>query len=597
MVNLKTGTRSVSLSARGALAWRVHTDRQRASTVLLTCLLLLATAAGGAVAQDVPARPAQVPADVLADVDAVFNAPLTRRTIGPMTLGADQVIGTDLAVLDGPLVIQGRVIGSVLAVNAPVRLEPGAVVEGSLLIVGGELEQVGDARVSGRVRVHPARLNVRWDGSRLTIPDAPSDTTDAPGELIPAWWDRLRGGPTAGSGFTITSSGTYNRVEGLAVAAGPRVRRVVRGGLVTAEALGIARTAQDFRWDSENLGHLVTVRADFRGNHRLSVGGRLHDIVAPVERWALTDTEVALAALLRQLDFRDHYARHGGEVFADARFGDLEASVTYVDERWGARDRRSVVTLFHGSQGWRENPRLDAGPVRMGEVSLRVDTRNNPANPWNGWYMKLDYEYGRGQLTRELIVPGVADALEGSTNWGRLLVDARHYARISPSAQLNFRLVAGGWLHGDDLPLQRRLSLGGPGTLPGYDFRAPAGSGDALACGAPDVRGTPGLCDRIALVQMDYKGDIRAPRFRSLESYGWPSKLSWVVFADAGRGWLVNKGPEYLRESSSGVPDVGSWLADVGVGLEMGALGVYIANGVSTSGQGPNFFVRLGQRF
>src|SRR5690606_41267375 len=122
-----------------------------------------------------------------------------------------------------------------------------------------------------------------------------------------------------------------------------------------------------------------------------------------------------------------------------------------------------------------------------------------------------------------------------------------YYARISPSAQLNFRFVAGGWLHGDELPLQRRLSLGGPGTLPGYDFRTAAGSGDPLACGAPDVPGRPALCDRIILVQMDYKGDIPAPRVRSLESYGWPTELQWGVLADVGRGWLGNRGPDYRR--------------------------------------------------
>ena len=564
---------------------------------LVVTFAAAATLAAGATAQEVPADPAQLPAEVLADVDAVFNAPLTRRIIGPLTIGADQIVATDLAVLDGPLEIRGRVMGSVLAVNAPVRLEPGAVIEGSLLVVGGSLEQVGDARVAGRVRIHSTRLNVRWDGSRLSVPRVATDSTAAPADLVPAWWERMRGGPTAGSGFTVTSGGTYNRVEGLAVAAGPRIRRTARGALITGEALGIARTAQDFRWDSDNLGHLVTVRADFPGASRFSVGGRLHDIVAPVERWALTDTEVGLAALFGQRDFRDHYSRHGGEVFANARFGDLEASLKYADERWGARDKRSVMTLFRGSRGWRDNPRLDAGSVRITELSMRMDTRNNPADPWKGWHLKLDYEFGSGRLSRELVVPGVADALNGSSEWGRLMLDARHYARISPSAQLNFRFVAGGWLHGDELPLQRRLSLGGPGTLPGYDFRTAAGSGDPLACGAPDVPGRPALCDRIILVQMDYKGDIPAPRVRSLESYGWPNELQWVVFADAGRGWLVNRGPDYLREPSSGMPDVGSWLADVGVGLEMGPLGVYVARGVSTAPNGLNLFVRLGQRF
>lgn len=105
------------------------------------------------------------------------------------------------------------------------------------------------------------------------------------------------------------------------------------------------------------------------------------------------------------------------------------------------------------------------------------------------------------------------------------------------------------------------------------------------------------LCDRMILVQLDYKGELAAPHVRSLEQYGWPETVRWVVFGDAGRGWLVDRGPDELRESSWGIPDAGSWLSSVGVGLEAGALGVYLSRAVSTSGRSPNLFIRLGQRF
>lgn len=581
--------------------------RLRTAAACLTIAMVLAAWPLGAVAQERPARGANIPADVVADVDAVFNAPLTRRVIGPATVGAGDVIGTDLAVLDGPLVIAGRVAGSVLAVNAPVRLEPGASIGGTLLIVGGQLEQLGDARVEGRVRVYPTRLGAQWDGSRLTITGAPTDTTDT-GDVLAEWWERMRRRNESSSGFTVTSSGTYNRVEGLAMMAGPRLRRPVRRGAVTVEALGIARTAESLKWDSENLGHLVTAEVELGGPARLTIGGQLHDVVVPTEHWSLSDSEVGLASFLAQRDFRDYYERHGGEVYAGMTHGDLRLRMRLAQERWGMREARSVLALFSGSHGWRPNPLLDEGRVTMGAVSLRLDTRNRPQVPWSGWYLSLEYEAGRGRLTRATLVPGSDDApdtdgavagpLDGRTEWGRALLDVRHYARISPSAQINARLVLGGWLHGDPLPLQRRLGLGGPGSLPGYDFREPVEGSDPLACSTHlTSAGGPALCDRIVLAQLDYKGDVPAPRVRSLEPYGWPTAMQWVVFANAGRGWLVDRGPGDLRASSGAIPGVGSWLADVGAGVEIGPLGLYVAKAVSTPGRGANLFLRLGQRF
>ena len=70
------------------------------------------------------------------------------------------------------------------------------------------------------------------------------------------------------------------------------------------------------------------------------------------------------------------------------------------------------------------------------------------------------------------------DAPAPDVAYGRGFLDVRRYNRVSPTAQVNLRLVAGGWLHGDALPAQRRLSLGGAGTLPGYDFLLQAMGGD-----------------------------------------------------------------------------------------------------------------------
>ena len=47
---------------------------------------------------------------------------------------------------------------------------------------------------------------------------------------------------------------------------------------------------------------------------------------------------------------------------------------------------------------------------------------------------------------------------DGSYAFNRLFIDVRRYTRVSPSGRVNLRLLAGGWLGGDPLPLQRRPS-------------------------------------------------------------------------------------------------------------------------------------------
>jgi hypothetical protein len=49
----------------------------------------------------------------------------------------------------------------------------------------------------------------------------------------------------------------------------------------------------------------------------------------------------------------------------------------------------------------------------------------------------------------------------GRTTYDRVFLDVRRYNRVSAEGQLNLRVVAGGWLSGDELPLQRRFSLVG----------------------------------------------------------------------------------------------------------------------------------------
>jgi hypothetical protein len=184
----------------------------------------------------------------------------------------------------------------------------------------------------------------------------------------------------------------------------------------------------------------------------------------------------------------------------------------------------------------------------------------------------------------------------------RGLVDVRRYNRLSPRSQVNLRLVAGGWLAGDELPLQRRLSVDGPGALPGFDFRRTDAGNDVATCSGAGFApgGQPAQCERIALVQAEYRGDLH---FDLLGKSEWDNLMqagtnaAWIVFADAGRGWLVRRRSGGSGYSAWVVPPLSTFRVDVGVGVDLRLIGFYVAKAVSDGDEPLNFFVRLRHRF
>jgi outer membrane protein assembly factor BamA len=191
--------------------------------------------------------------------------------------------------------------------------------------------------------------------------------------------------------------------------------------------------------------------------------------------------------------------------------------------------------------------------------------------------------------------------------YGRGLIDLRRYNRLSPTTWINARLVLGGWLHGDDLPLERRFSVGGVGTVPGMDFRRyEPGTVDVSQCsdGTTPPPGNPAQCERVALAQLEYRNELHSSLFDFLNArpirlrgVGFTVRPTAVAFVDAGRGWLVGQPLGTLRYSSNSFPRFGTFRTDVGLGLDLGIFGVYVAKAVSSPKEPANVFLRVHRRF
>jgi len=550
--------------------------------VLCTLLLTLATAAGAH---------AQTVHPLLPDTAAIrltefYNRASTTRFTGDAHIAARTVVRGDVAALGGTLVVNGIVEGDVVVINGTLALRDGGSIRGSVWVTGGDA--VIDGAVQGAVALYrePLRYRIGDEG----IAYAPVD--DEPGLAAG------RDFPFGRTDLLIASYGGYNRVEGLPVAVGPRVRF---GGThpTTARALLIARTAVATELDPQRFGFNLGADQLVMPAQGVTLGARLYSLVTPIESW-LSDSENAAATLLLHQDFRDYYEREGWSLFARmARPGSpLTLEVEYRDEEHESLPAAEPFTLLRGGEEWRPQPGVAEGALRAVVATATYDTRNEARDPSAGWLITGRIEQGLGgTLVNPVPLNDTSLALfDRSVNekFSTASLDARRYARLSPYARIGLRVMVSLTLDGLPLPPQRQHVLGGEGSLPGYRaFQFDCGARPQTAQHRSESWHPWYGCDQQALVQLEYQAGFPFAR-RLSEMLGVSGSIGhavrWVAFFDAGRVW----NEPAARDGRSGGND--DFSVDAGLGLRLGPLGLYWAQPLSGRGQGFNFFLRLGPR-
>jgi len=537
------------------------------------------------------------PPDVVTELIAHFNDSLTTRMQGDVTLPAGSHFDGKLALYRGSLRVAGRVSGPIVVANGTLYLLPGATVDGEILVVGGRLIRSEQVTHLGPERVYwDAAPVVRTADGLLALREHRRPLTDLATARTTFQAGRVRTTLSLGTG------GTYNRIEGLPVLFGPLFEiRPTSRSLLRLDLRGILRTAGESANLRSDFGYVARLDLKLDRTPELGIGGRLYSEVAPIEDQPLTAGESGWSAFLLQRDYRDYYEREGvsGSAYVQpARAVRLELTLS----RDAQRSVRATDpwSLFRNSDRWRRNPLVDDGHYFTTAVDLGYDTRNGRDRPTTGWLIQARYEHltsddiarSQGAIDR-----GVGTGGEQAVRADRLALDARRYSRLMPNLRVNTRLRADGWLSGGRLPVQQRVSLGGPDLLPGFDFRAftcaPRGFSDPAL---------PALCDRSLLAQLEVRTRIglnlgyRMPdregrgtgRFLGIE------EADLVFFGDMGKAWLAGEGPG--RVPADRIPVLKEWAADLGVGLDAGEIAGYLAKSVS-SGESVKFVVRLQRRF
>ena len=547
-----------------------------------------------------------LPRVVSEEVIRFYNAPGTTRLVGRTRLPRGNEWRGNVAVRSGPVLVAGRVQGSLVVINGDLLFDSGAEVTGDVIIVGGTVNDTAKARIGGEVRQYrePLLYRLRHEGDELVYAPNLRRRLFNPGARV-SWGDA-----DSRSSLTIATGGTFNRIEGLPIVFGPLFDwKLHQNFRMRVDALGVFRSAGDLSDKRSDLGYMV--RGELRSGDVRPVGFglRAFDVVSPVEDWGLHDAEIGWSAFLFGRDYRDYFLNKGWAARAFAQPERQIALSLELRREWQTSvANQDPWTVFRNSEIWRPNPPIDEGHFTTIAAGAVLDTRNDPEEPTSGWLVRTALEDSRSSdvVPHSGVPASVRDSIPaGAYRYDRMFFDIRHWARISPSGRVNVRLVGGGWVGGDPLPLQRRLSLGGPDPMPGHPFRSSACNTAFTDPTFTEAR--VAACDRVIAFQTEYRGHVKlnwsynpskddkgdrdegnVPRFFWLEG------PDVVVFADAGQAWLVGNGPNRLPAGR--IPRFDSWLVDVGLGVDWGGFGVYIAKAVTT-GERLRFTARLDHRF
>ena len=538
-----------------------------------------------ALARAAPAQqtPEPLTEDVIQSAIDLYNRAGTIRMTGDSRIAAGSEVIGDLAVLSGVLELEGRIRGDLLVLNGDLRFGPTAQVDGRVLVIGGTAEGMDTTRVTGSVQAYRNSFGYHLRDGVMER---------ATRRVLPAELAAGRDFDFGRADLIIATPGPYNRVEGLPIGAGPRLT-LGHSNPTVFEGLGIYRSATGSNIDADDLGYALRAEQYFGGRRALRLGVQVYSQIAAIEPAGLSDREASLATFVLHRDYRDHYNREGWQGYV--RFAPPEyawsGSVEYTDERHAPVSPRDPWSILKGGEDWRVEPLAASGYLRSLTVRIAFDSRNDPADASHGWWLRGQLERALGGSLRTELDTGSEPA---PRRFWHGEVDLRRYARLGPSSRLAVRLLATGSLNGHALPVQRQHTLGGEGSLPGFEMRR-------FDCGGQRQiilrNGTPFQrfygCDHAALVQLEYQTDfkfLRRFRHASIDQLGLLQRTRAALFFDAGRAWNLD---EEKGVRGNGNDD---FSADAGFGLRLGPVGLYWAVPVSGRGEPMNFFVRIGPR-
>ncbi|HEY7290934.1 MAG TPA: POTRA domain-containing protein [Vicinamibacterales bacterium] len=284
-----------------------------------------------------------------------------------------------------------------------------------------------------------------------------------------------------------------------------------------------------YKFAPDRVGYALGFERPFFGDKKLYVGGELHDLTASDDQWQVSSLEASLAAFGPRESFRDYYRRRGVQIGTAFRPNPhVELLAIWRSQREEPLPVATDFSLWNSDDAFRPNVVAQDGRLNALIVGASVDSGSFNLESLDATYRRhqLDTFYGerlnyaadrhaatmvwRVDWSTEISPP---DAFSSDFDFRRSVVSARMRTPLSEHQDFGVRAL-GGWTEGI-VPPQRLFSIGGIGSVHGYEFKEATGTS-------------------LALVNLEY-------------ALGWRNAFQVLGFFDAGRvapdsGWLKGVG-------------------------------------------------------
>ncbi len=525
------------------------------------------------------------PDSVLRRAIAIFNAPTTTRIYGGTVLNTP--VAGALGIFEGDVRITNRVDGDIVVINGSLRLEASARITGRVIVLGGQFFADPGATYPGPVLAYRERSAVRRT----------SDLTLEPARGRPSL-SALAGGLTAHLGsFEVSPhllAGVYNRVEGMPIRVGPTIRwRQDSSSLLQVDLDATLRTARDPDHVRGQVGWWARAAWTELGTTRWTAGIEAGQRIEHTADHATSPREWDLWALLSRRDRRDWYATRQWDAFGSwSPLPRLTLSGELAFSRQRSVSATDPLSILQSEETWVPNPLVDDGRFASIRLDIGWDTRNVPHNPEEGWWLRFGVRRTTGSDITPVALPTQvrdaipADGYESYESW----FDLRRYQLLAPNWSLQARLMGEGWIGGDPLTLQRRLSIGGNDFLGGFAYRE-------FTCD-PRRRADPAmpaLCDRRMMAQLEVRRSLGVRLGTHVGPYALGiDGINLVALADLGSAWIAGDGPGQVPADR--IRSLSEWQGDIGAGVEAGRVGLYVFRAFTES-EPFRFTVKFTRRF
>lgn len=339
-------------------------------------------------------------------------------------LAAAERVEGGVLVLGASVRVEGELGGSVFVVDGDIFLRPGSQVVGDLTVLGGGYYGSSMATLGGALDYEP---NERYRISPLEG-----------GWVIEA----VREQPKALEFHGLHGFGapTYQRVNSLTLSWGATARAVKWAWMPSLEFVARFHTSP-----GEFEG---TVRQFWHPSRDFEFGLEGERVTRTNEAWARAAVSNSLSYLFIGDDFRDYYsADRGALVLRRSPAATWSPRLAVGWEKARSLDARDLFVLF-GSEGVRENPRIDDGETWSARLGLDITRQGSRSRLEVGAMIEAadssiagDFSFVLGEATVRWILPAVA------------------------GHRVDLFAIVRGDLAGR-LPAQRESGFGGRATLP-----------------------------------------------------------------------------------------------------------------------------------